>query len=123
MRNHNPLCWFDPRGKMAGSWAFLLNRLTALALTFYLGLHLTVLNKLTRGAEAYDDFVVFAQAPLIKAGEVILVAAVLLHGLNGIRVILLTFGIGLRRQKLVFVAVAFATLFLTMLFGTHVFNG
>ena len=27
--------WFDPRGRDAGSWAFILNRLTGLGLTFY----------------------------------------------------------------------------------------
>ncbi len=45
----NVLNWFNVRGRQAGSWAFVLNRLTALAFTFYLGLHLVVLNKLTQG--------------------------------------------------------------------------
>jgi hypothetical protein len=31
------LRWFDARGRQVGSWAFVLNHLTALALTFYLG--------------------------------------------------------------------------------------
>jgi len=80
----NTLNWFDVRGRQAGSWAFILNRLTALALTFYLGLHLIVLNKLTEGTKAYDDFVAFVQLPLIKVGELTLIAAVVLHGLNAV---------------------------------------
>jgi hypothetical protein len=76
------LRWFDPRARQAGSWAFILNRLSALGLTFYLGLHLAVLNKLAQGPQSYDDFVALSQSPLIRAGEVILIAAVLFHGLT-----------------------------------------
>src|SRR5512138_2357649 len=95
----NAARWFDPRARRAGSWAFILNRLSALGLTFYLGLHLAVLHKLTQGARAYNDFVVSAQSPLIQTGEVILIAAVAFHGLNGLRLILHTFGMGVRHQK------------------------
>jgi succinate dehydrogenase / fumarate reductase, cytochrome b subunit len=91
--------WFDPRGREAGSWAFILNRLTGLGLTFYLGLHLVVLNKLAQGPQAYDEFIAFSQSLLIKIGEVILIAAVLFHGLNGLRLTLHAFGIGIRWQK------------------------
>ena len=94
--------WFDPRGRDAGSWAFILNRLTGLGLTFYLGLHLVVLNKLAQGPQAYDEFIAFSQSLLIKIGEVILIAAVLFHGLNGLRLTLHAFGIGIRRQKQLF---------------------
>jgi succinate dehydrogenase / fumarate reductase cytochrome b subunit len=119
--SRNLLRWFDPRGRQAGSWAFVLNRLTALALTFYLGLHLVVLNKLTQGAQAYDDFVAFAQTPLLKTGEVILIAAVVLHGLNGLRLALLAFGIGLRRQRFLFIIVVFATILASALFAIRLF--
>jgi succinate dehydrogenase / fumarate reductase cytochrome b subunit len=120
--SRNALRWFDARGRQVGSWAFILNRLTALALTFYLGLHLIVLNKLTQGAQAYNDFVAFAQIPLIKAGEIILIAAVILHGLNGVRLTLLAFGIGLRYQKNLFVLSAIATILAVTLFAVHLFN-
>jgi succinate dehydrogenase / fumarate reductase cytochrome b subunit len=119
--SHNFLRWFDPRRRQAGSWAFILNRLTALALTFYLGLHLLVLNKLTQGAQAYNDFVAFAQTPLLKVGEVILIAAVVLHGLNGLRLTLLAFGVGLRRQRILFIMVAITTFLTSALFAIHLF--
>src|SRR5690242_13174477 len=80
--------WFDPRLKDLGSRAFLLNRLTGLGLTFYLGLHLVVLNKLAQGQEAYDAFIGFSQSSLIKIAEVLLIAAVVYHGLNGLRLTL-----------------------------------
>jgi succinate dehydrogenase / fumarate reductase cytochrome b subunit len=91
--------WFDPRGRQAGSWAFILNRLSALGLTFYLGLHLAVLHKLAQGAQAYNDFIGFSQTPLIKIGEVVLITAVAFHGLNGLRLTLHAFGFGIQHQK------------------------
>ena len=120
--SRNTLRWFDARGRQVGSWAFVLNRLTALALTFYLGLHLVVLNKLTQGAQAYNDFVAFAQMPIIKGGEIILIAAVILHGLNGVRLTLLAFGIGLRHQKIFFILSAIATILVAALFAVRLFN-
>ena len=92
--------WFDPRGRAPGGWAFILNRLTALGLTFYLGLHLIVLGKLAGGPGAYDDFVALAHSTWMKAAEVILIAAVLFHGLNGLRLILHALGLGVHRQRL-----------------------
>src|SRR6266487_5289541 len=118
----NVLNWFDARGRQPGSWAFILNRLTALALTFYLIVHLIVLNKLTQGAQAYNDFVAFAQVPLIKAGEILLIAAVVLHGLNGLRLTLLAFGIGLRYQKFLFVFSVLITILVTALFAARIFS-
>ncbi|SRR6266498_1251177 len=118
----NVLNWFDARGRQAGSWAFILNRLTALALTFYLIVHLVVLNKLTQGAQSYNDFVAFAQVPLIKVGEVLLIAAVVLHGLNGLRLTLLAFGIGLRYQKILFVFSFLITILAMALFAAHMLS-
>ena len=114
--------WFDPRRRDAGSWAFILNRLTALALTFYLVVHMIVLNKLTQGPTAYDEFVAFAHLPLIKFGEILLIAAVVLHGLNGLRLTLLTFGIGLRHQKSIFAASFLITLLIAILFAVRLFS-
>jgi succinate dehydrogenase / fumarate reductase, cytochrome b subunit len=120
--SRNVLRWFDARDRQVGSWAFILNRLTALGLTFYLGLHLIVLNKLTQGAQSYNDFVAFAHLPLIKAGEIILIAAVILHGLNGVRLTLLAFGIGLRYQKILFVLSVIVTILAATLFAVRLFN-
>ena len=114
--------WFDPRARRMGSWAFLLNRLSALGLTFYLGLHLAVLNKLAQGAQAYNDFVAFAQSPLIKVGEVILIAAVVFHGLNGLRLIFHAFGIGIRHQKHLFILASAMTILISALFVMHLFG-
>jgi succinate dehydrogenase / fumarate reductase cytochrome b subunit len=118
----NVLNWFDARGRQVGSWAFILNRLTALALTFYLIVHLLVLDKLTQGAQSYDEFVAFAQVPIIKAAEVLLIAAVVLHGLNGLRLTLLAFGMGLRHQKFLFAFSVLITILAAAFFAAHMFS-
>jgi len=106
MRNHPspsrfPL-WFDPRSRHPGTWAFILNRITALGLTLYLFLHLYMLSKLSQGPEAYDTFIALAKTPVIMVGELLVIAAGLIHGFNGIRIALTSFGIGTRRQTELF---------------------
>lgn len=114
--------WFDPRNRQLGSWAFTVNRLSAIGLTFYLGLHLTVLNKLAQGTQAYNDFVASAQSPLIKVGEVILIAAVVFHGLNGLRLILHAFGVGIRYRTNLLMVVTAMSILITSLFALHLFG-
>lgn len=92
--------WFDPRNRQTGTWAFILNRVTAIGLVIYLAMHLVVLSLLTKGPEAYDGFVAFAHSPLVKIGEMLVITAGILHGLNGIRIGLTGIGIGVRHQKL-----------------------
>lgn len=91
--------WFDPRNRQIGTWAFILNRITALGLTLYLLMHLLALSQLAQGAAAYDGFVAIAKNPVFKIGEMLVIAAGLIHGLNGIRIALNSFGIGVRYQK------------------------
>lgn len=95
--------WFVPIRRDIGSWAFALNRITAIGLTVYLFLHLGVLSLLTQGPGAYDKFLELTENPFIKLGEWLVVAAGILHGLNGIRIVLTSFGVGVTRQKQLFV--------------------
>ena len=115
--------WFDPRDRETGYLAFIMNRLSALGLTFYLGLHLVVLNKLAQGQQAYDDFVRFSQLPLIKVGEVVLIAAVVFHGLNGLRLTIHAFGAGVRYQKQFFYLALAVTALVSALFILRLFGG
>ena len=94
--------WFIPLRRDIGSWAFALNRITALGLTLYLFMHLFILGKLAQGPDAYNEFLTLTENPFIKLGEWAVVAAAILHGLNGIRIILTSFGVGVTRQKQLF---------------------
>jgi succinate dehydrogenase / fumarate reductase cytochrome b subunit len=96
--------WFDPRGRRLGGWAFALNRLSGLGVLVYLYLHLGILSTLARGPEAWDAFVAFALHPVVLVMDVVLLAGLLIHGLNGIRVTLVGVGIVVSRQRALFVA-------------------
>ncbi len=115
--------WFDPRNRQIGTWAFILNRITALGLTLYLMMHLVALSQLAQGAAAYDSFIAFAKNPLFKMGEMLVIAAGLIHGLNGIRIAMNSFGIGVRIQKQAFVALMLLALVGIAWFGYIMFFG
>jgi succinate dehydrogenase / fumarate reductase cytochrome b subunit len=115
--------WFDPRNRQIGYWAFILNRITALGLTLYLTLHLVALGQLAQGPAAYNSFIAFAKNPVFKVGEMLVVAAGIIHGLNGIRIALNSFGIGVRYQKLTFLVLMALALVAIAWFGFIMFFG
>jgi len=115
--------WFDPRFKQMGTWAFILNRITAIGLTVYLALHLFMLSKLVQGPESYDSFIALAKSPAIKVGEMFVIAAVFIHGLNGIRIALTSLGIGVNRQKQMLVSLMTIAAIGTFYFAFRMFFG
>jgi len=118
----NILSWFNPIGKQTGGLAFILNRVTAIGLTLYLYVHLIVLGQLANGPEAYDGFVSLMNHPIIIFGELLIVAAGIMHGLNGVRIILTTFGIGVTHQKLQFYILMGIALIVILIFAVRMFN-
>lgn len=116
------LDWFDPRGRDIGGWAFILNRITAIGLTVYLYLHLFMLGQLAQGAQTWDAFIAFAKQPTVLIGEFIVVLGGLIHGFNGIRIILNTFGWGVKQQKNLFWVFFISALLLSALIGYRMFT-
>ena len=115
------LTWFLPFRRAVGSWAFALNRVTAIGLTFYLFLHLIVLGRLAQGPGAYDEFLLLTENPLIKLGEWAVVAAAILHGFNGIRVVLTSFGVGVTRQKQLFYGLMVLAVVVILIFTARMY--
>ena len=95
--------WFDFRSRSLGMLAFALNRVTGLALVFYLGIHLVVLSLLAGGEANWDGFLDLVRSPLFLLMDVVLIAGALIHALNGIRVALVGMGIGVNRQRSAFI--------------------
>ena len=95
--------WVDVRRRKLGMWAYALNRITGIGLVVYLYMHLGVLSMLARGQSSWDSFIALARSPFYLALDVILLAGILIHGLNGIRVALTGFDIGVGVQKRLFV--------------------
>ncbi len=96
--------WVDMRGRRLGGWAFALNRATGLGVLLYLYLHLGILSLLAQGPIAWDGFVNLATNPAFLLLDVVLLFGLLAHGLNGIRIGLVGFGLVINRQKAMFVA-------------------
>jgi succinate dehydrogenase / fumarate reductase cytochrome b subunit len=98
--------WLDPRGRHLGTWAFVANRLTGLGLVAYLYLHLVLLSTLLRGPEAWDGLVELFRRPVFLAFDLLLVAGLAFHGLNGLRVALVGSGLLADRHRALLVAAA-----------------
>jgi len=94
-----------------GSWAWLLHRLSGLALIFYLCLHVWVIHTLTLGPESFNKLMAFLTSPLFRILEAGLWGVILYHAFNGVRVIIVDFfGGSLAQKKLFFVLIAVAFL-------------
>ena len=89
-----------------GMWAWVLHRLTGLGLVLYLLIHIVLMGlSLLRGEEAFDAALsVLMGNRFFGLLEILLLAAVLYHGFNGIRILLfdMGLGIGVRAQKIIF---------------------
>jgi len=118
----NAIKWFDPRSRQVGSWAFILNRITALGLTFYLFLHLGILSQLAQGPDAYDGFLATIHSPVFVFGEFLVVSAGIIHGLNGIRIALNSFGIAVPYQKQLFAGLMVLAILGSLIFAVRMFT-
>ena len=90
-------------GRGLGMWAFWLHRLTGLLIAFYLLLHILVISTVVAGAGSFDAAMSTLKAPIFVLLEMGLIATILIHGLNGLRIVLFDFGIGVKQQKAIFV--------------------
>lgn len=90
--------------KATGMWAWLLFRISGLILVFYLGAHIIVISTAawTEGGSTFTDVMNFLEHPVALVLDLALVVAVLYHALNGVRIILMDFGVGIHRHKIVF---------------------
>lgn len=86
----------------AGMWAFLLHRITGFFFTFYLLTHILVMSNLARGEAQFNKTMVFLASPIFKIGECALLACILFHMLNGIRILLFDWADAYRKEKVFF---------------------
>src|SRR5689334_16762514 len=90
-----------------GMWSWVLHRITGATIFFFLFVHVLDTALVRVSPEAYNEIIETYKTPLIGLMEIGLVAAVLFHALNGVRVILVDFwSEGPRHQKKMLVGVA-----------------
>ena len=91
-------------GRGLGMWAFWLHRLSGLAIAAYLLMHILVISTVVGGTGNFNEAMKFLKAPLFVLLEMGLVAVILVHGFNGLRIVLFDLGYGVKRQKEIFIA-------------------
>lgn len=72
-------------------WAFILHRLSGLALAIFLPVHLYVLSLALEGAASLDGFLRWAEMPLVKVAEAVLVILLAAHMAGGLRLLAIEF--------------------------------
>lgn len=86
-----------------GMWSWVFHRITGVAIFFFLLVHVLDTALVRVSPEAYDAVIGTYQTPIMGIGEVGLVAAIVFHAFNGLRIILVDFwSKGTRYQKLMF---------------------
>lgn len=73
-------------------WAFLVHRLSGIALAVFLPLHFWALGHALAGTASLDGFLRFTEQPLVKFAEWGLVVLLSLHLAGGARLLLIEFG-------------------------------
>lgn len=104
-----------------GTWAHAFHRVSGLALTLYLGMHIYVVHNL-KTRDGFNNIMALVNQPMFKLGEIALWGAILYHSLNGFRLLLVDLGWGVRRQKPLFWAVVVVGIVLFLWGALPMFN-
>ena len=74
-----------------GMWSWVLHRITGVAIYFFLLVHVLDTALIRVSPEAYNAVIGTYQNPIMGLGEVGLVAAIVFHAFNGLRIILIDY--------------------------------
>lgn len=89
-----------------GMWSWVLHRITGVSIYFFLLVHILDTALIRVSPEAYNAVIGAYKTPLMGIAELGLVAAIVFHAFNGLRIILVDFwGVGTRHQKAMFYVV------------------
>ncbi|MCT2090271.1 succinate dehydrogenase, cytochrome b556 subunit [Micrococcus terreus] len=110
-------------------WSWVGHRITGVVIFFFLLVHVLDTALVRVSPEAYNAVIGTYQNPLMAVGEVGLVAAIVFHAFNGLRIILVDFwkgGTKFHKQMLwgvlilwVVTVAAFSIRHLSLAFGGH----
>lgn len=87
---------------LVGTTAFYVQRITGVLLLGYLLIHVHTVHMIGDGPAAFDRALAMFKNPLFRLLEIGLLGVVILHALNGIRIIVIDAGVATRRQKRLF---------------------
>lgn len=86
-----------------GMWSWVLHRITGVAIFFFLLVHVLDTSLVRVSPQAYNAVIGTYKNPIMGLGELALVAAIVFHAFNGLRIILIDFwGKGPQYQRVMF---------------------
>lgn len=74
-----------------GMWSWVLHRITGVSIFFFLLVHVLDTALIRVSPEAYNAVMGTYKTPLMGLGEAVLVAAIVFHAYNGLRIILVDY--------------------------------
>jgi succinate dehydrogenase / fumarate reductase, cytochrome b subunit len=74
--------------KTTGFISFVFRRVSGIALVLYLFMHIWVIGSANGGAASFDARMATVQSPIFRLFEVALLTAVVYHGFDGIRLLI-----------------------------------
>ena len=81
-----------------GQWAWILHRVTGVGIILFLFAHVVDTAVVGWGPHAYDRVIAVYENPVVRLLELGLVAAVVYHALNGVKIMLIDFFPSLTRH-------------------------
>jgi fumarate reductase subunit D len=104
----------------AAYWAFLVHRISGVALALFLPVHFTALAQALRGEAALEGFLRWTRVPLVEASEVALVFLLAAHLTGGLRLLFVEF-VGWRSeaQKALIATAGGAAVFCALAFALN----
>lgn len=97
--------------KTTGFISWVLRRFTGVVLTLYLFVHIWVIGAATQGPEAFNRRMEAFQSPITTILEILLLAAVVYHGFDGIRLLIVNwFKVTDERKSMWYAAFAMSVL-------------
>ena len=82
-----------------GMLSWLLHKVTGFSIVLFLLFHIWGMSQMSKGPDAFNTVIEAYKTPLFRFGEVLLLGALLFHGINGIRLIMGEFTVWAMRQN------------------------
>jgi succinate dehydrogenase / fumarate reductase cytochrome b subunit len=103
--------------RSTGFVSFLLRRITGVALVLYLIAHMWVIGSASGGPELFNARLALVQTPFFKLAEIALLAAVVYHAFDGIRLLIVHYFDVTEYRKSLFYAAFVVSVMLTIAGG------
>ena len=75
----------------SGQWSWLFHRVTGVGVLLFLLIHIVDITLIGFGPKVYNDGIAIFSLPVVRASSLALIASVLYHAVNGIRIMIIDF--------------------------------